>query len=346
MRYITLILLCVLAALNASAQKGDSLLLNETTLSRPLNVHRHQLRISGGHLLALTSTQFIGSDKKPEKETGRTRTFSGIDLDIKYGVTEYLQARFVLNRTAEIITEPAFFAGFGNQTYINNNSSQKIGWEDPEIWIDYRIPFKGSKTDLVFNLGSSLSVMKSGAVRPSLRIAPSGIVFEEGFEFQRISVVENLLTGNGVNRLGYGIQVKHRFKKVAINFQGRYYLPLGTETVDRWILSNTGFEYVKESYERQIPDQLTITTGIEAQIRPWLNVSVDGVMYRSRYGWNEKEGKKILVPTSELVQARLSYEIIATKRLWLGQSLNMTLSAMDVYAPVLLTTFVKYNLFL
>jgi hypothetical protein len=261
-------------------------------------------------------------------------------------VTEHLQTRFVLKRTAEIITEPAFFDGFGTEFYIINNSQQKIGWEDPEFWIDFRLPFTGARTDVVLNMGSTLPFMKSGADQPSVRIAPSDIVFEGGIEFERISTLEYQNTGKGVTQFAYGIQLKHRFKHFAINAQSAYYLPLGTATADRWVLSSSGFDYTRESYTRQVPDLLTIAAGIEVQVKPWLNLALEGLAARSRNGWNEVEGEKILVPTAILAQASFSYDIIASKRLWIGQSLQVTIEAKDVYAPVLLTTSVKYNLFL
>lgn len=346
MKLINLFFLLSLTALSTQAQKGDSLLLNETKLSRPLNVHRHQLRISGTHHLALSSTQYIESKKMPSFETGRTRTYSGISIDVKYGVTEYLQARLLVNRVSETITEPAFFDGFGSEFYIINSSSEKIGWEDPQLWLDYRLPFFGKRTDVVVNLGSTFPWMSSGVDKPTLQTQPSNLVFPDGSEFDQISTVENFNTGNGVMSLGYGVQLKHRFKHLAINFQSTYYLPLGTESVNRWELSDSGFDYVKESYTKQIPDQLTIITGIEVQIRPWLNVSGDVFLTKSRHGWNEVADQKLLEPTSSLTQVSVSYEIMTSKRLWIGQTLNLSVSGTNVYAPVLLTTSAKFNLFL
>lgn len=346
MRYQYFCYVFIFAFSSAYAQRGDSLLLNETKLSRPLNVHHRQLRISGGHLLALSSTQYIGNKNMPNLETGRTYTFSGIDLDVKYGLSEHLQARLVIERITEVITEPAFFDAFGFDYFILSSSSQKIGWKDPEFWFDFRLPFIGRRSDVVFNVGSSFAFMNSASKRPSLLISPSDINFIEGIEFERISTNEFLSTGNGVTRFGYGVQLKHRFKRIALNFQSTYYLPIGTETLDRWVLSDNGTEYNSESYQRQLADYLALMAGVEMQVRPWLNIAIEGNYMQSRHGWNQQKDEKILVPTATLTQVNFTYEILASKRLWLGQSLSVSINGKDVFAPLLLTTSVNYNLFL
>ena len=124
------------------AQNGDSLLLNETTLTRPLNVHKNQIRISGDYFLALSSNQFIGSDKV--ENSGRTRAFSGFNIDIKYGITEFLQARVNFRRSSEVIIEPALFDAFGADFFILNSSVEKIGI-GKKIWSELKISTKISQ---------------------------------------------------------------------------------------------------------------------------------------------------------------------------------------------------------
>lgn len=327
-----------------NAQNGDSLLLNETTLSRPLNVHKKQIRISGDYFLALSSAQFIGSDKV--EDSGRTRTFSGFNIDIRYGITEFLQVRMNLRRSSEVIIEPALFDAFGADFFILNSSVEEIGFGDPEIWLDYRIPFLGPRTDLVINVGGSLPLTSTGENQPGIQDTPSIIDFFEGIDFRNVNRIKSINTGNGVPRLGYGFQFKHRFKRTAFNLQSSYLLPLKTSTEDRWVPSDTGFDETIEIYERQIPDNLFISGSFEIQMRPWLNVAVGTSYFRSRYGWNETEGQKLAIPEAILSQASFTYEIIATKNLWLGQTLNFNLSAENIYSPLLLTTAVKYNFFL
>jgi hypothetical protein len=346
MRYQYFCYVFIFAFSSAYAQRGDSLLLNETKLSRPLNVHHRQLRISGAHLLALSSTQYIGNKNLSSIETGRTRTFTGIDLDFKYGITEHLQARLLLKRVAEVITEPAFFDGVGTNFYIFNSSNQKIGWLDPEYWLDFRLPFLGRRSDVVFNVGYSLPLMPSGLEKPTIRISSSTLNFSDGSEFENFSTDLYLNAGNGVPRFSYGVQLKHRFKRIALNFQSTYYLPLGTETLDRWVLSDNGTEYDSESFQRQLADHLALMAGVEMQVRPWLNIAIEGNYMQSRHGWNQQKDEKILVPTATLTQLNFTYEILASKRLWLGQSLYVNIDGKDVFAPLLLTTFVNYNLFL
>ncbi|MFN9502271.1 MAG: hypothetical protein ACK57K_13180, partial [Chryseotalea sp.] len=82
------------------------------------------------------------------------------------------------------------------------------------------------------------------------------------------------------------------------------------------------------------------------QLKPWLNLSTDIFWFRSRNGWNETQNQKLLVPLSRLIQSGITYEIMASKRLWIGQTINFTLKGENVYAPLLLTSDVKYNLFL
>ena len=212
------------------AQNGDSLLLNETTLTRPLNVHKNQIRISGDYFLALSSNQFIGSDKV--ENSGRTRAFSGFNIDIKYGITEFLQARVNFRRSSEVIIEPALFDAFGADFFILNSSVEKIGFEDPNIWLDYRLPFLGSRTDLVIYVGGSLPLSNSGENQPSIQDTPSLINFFEGIDFRNVNRTNSINAGNGVPRLGYGFQFKHRFKKTAFNLQATYLLPLKTSTED------------------------------------------------------------------------------------------------------------------
>ena len=347
MKYLFLFLFCITSVLFVQAQRGDSLLLNETKLTRPINLHSRQFRFSGNHGLALSSMQYIETAKKPSKETGRTRTFSSINFEAQYGITEYWQARLNLTRSTEIITEPAVFkANLNNEIYIINYSTEKIGWEDPELWLDYRLPFIGRKTDVVLSVGATISIMDNDDERPTLRIQQSGIVFDGGITFENQSTLQLLKTGKGTNFFNYGLQFKHRFKKWAFNFQSAYYLPLKTVTTSRWNLSDTGLEYIEERYEQQAPDQLFINAGFEFQIRPWLNVSTDVFWFRSRNGWNVTQNQKLLVPLSRLIQTGITYEIMASKRLWIGQAINFTLKGENIYSPLLLTSYLRYNLFL
>jgi hypothetical protein len=347
MKVLICFLFCITAGLYVQAQKGDSLLLNETKLTRPLNLHNKQLRFSGNHSLALSSMQYEGTKRRSSKESGRTRTFSAMNIDIQYGVTEYWQARINLSRSSEIITEPAIFkANLDNEIVIINYSAEKIGWEDPEFWLDYRLPFTGRRTDVVLSAGTTLSIMENGSEKPTIRKQQSEIVFDGGVTFEQQSTLELQGTGRGTNFFNYGLQFKHRFAKWAFNFQSIYYLPLRESSASKWNLSDTGSDYIEERYTQQQPDQLFVNTGLEFQLRPWLNITTDITWFRSRNGWNETQDQKLLVPLSRLVQTGITYEIMASKRLWIGQTFYFTVKAENIYAPLLLTSYLKYNLFL
>jgi hypothetical protein len=346
MKHLISFLFFITAGLYGQAQIGDSLLLNETKLTRPINLHNRQFRFSGDYGLALTSVQYEETKKRPSKETGRTRTYAEFNFDFRYGISEYWQVRVNLMRTVEIVTEPAFLDAFGDDFYLINYSSEKIGWKDPELWFDYRLPFTGRRTDIILSAGATISIMKNGSEKPRLRIQPSGIVFDEDISFEQLSTVEKINSGEGTNYFNYGLQFKQRFKYWAFNFQSVYYLPTQNTQASRWMLTDTGFDYVEERFNRQVPDQLFVNTGIEFQLKPWLNIAGDLIWYRSRNGWNEIQDQKLLVPVSKLIQLGITYEIMASKRLWIGQAINITTKAENIYAPLLLTSYLKYNLFL
>ena len=320
----------------------DSLLLNERALDRPLNLHKGQLRIGADYGFQLVNTSFDRSQRIQLIETGQAGVAHGFELDLKYGITEFLQASFNISHLNQAVRDESVTL-IEEDIYEITYTTVHRGISDPHVELTYRLPLP-RKVDLLFSGLVNLPVASKGYLEPEHSVQSEASEFGDVYTVQYVEVVGQ---GRGIFIPGVRAQFKYRLKDVAFTLRGLYMYPAGISTDHIWDyrIENNEFIYSSASFSRQEPDIKSVDGLVEYQVFPWFNVS-SGFVYRSRQsGWTEETGRKILIPNSMLTTWNLSYELIVTAKLWLSQGIVVPLNGAHTLAPFVVSTGVKYNFF-
>ena len=343
------ILICPWIISSGAAQTltgKDTIFLKERTLDRPLNVHGGQLRITGGYGINLHNHAFDASGAKINlvKDGLSSLRHQGI-LDIRYGLSEYLQFSLLYGYSNETIMErtillygyPAGIIG----SEINESSTYK-GADDLNVQLDFRIPFRTRKFDLLIQAGSELP---TGSTR--LYAPENTIGLDATGQVQQIRYNYRYSTGRGVVTPFVGAAWKHRLGSVAYTLFGNFRHSLDPVTVNNWetYLDNGNFISEAVSTTRTLPDEIRIGGEFEMQLSPLFNVSLQAQYRRQSDGWQTSPVGNFALANTSLLQAGVGYELIVTPRLWLRQRLLLPFNGMSVRAGTVLQSSLSYNLF-
>lgn len=328
----------LIASLSCNAQQRDSLLMHETTLSRPLIVHHQQLRISGGYNFEIHNAEFVGTKRIRLSRNNRAGVGNRFHWLIEYGILENLQVSVGLTRLSQTIR-------YENATVVDDPvydifySQETTGWTDPELSLTWRLPLP-RRVDILVAGNYTFPMMAHGNSQPQHRI-----VSNEGW--YTINYVDRQGVGSGVATIGWSASGKYRFSnKVATVAQFSYMAPQGVSAEKRWyftLVDDDHFLYESTDHQRQVPDLGTYSLAVEYQASPTFNMYTGMVVFARRYGWSDVSGEKVKIPDQRYSALRLGYEIIATPGLWLSQFLELPVGGENTPAPVVINTRIRYN---
>jgi hypothetical protein len=341
-------LVFVLASVEGIAQVSkDSLLANERAMDRPVNVHGGQLRVTGGYgFRSITKRYNMDGEGEGLKEDGFAYARQNSFLEIKFGILESLQfTTRIQSHSALVRNKQVFLVGY--PTYENATSiyshQQIRGLEDLYMGLDFRLPLKTRKLDLMLSAGSFLPTAKSKEPQPENSL-------KEGDDGDWEVIYRDIVPlGNGTPAVGVGGTVKYRLKNMAFTFSGMHYHGMSKEVdgVD-WtyqIDENESFEYRSEIYKRGVPDRLNVMAMVEFQASPFFNVFFQAEHFRASKGWREWEGGKIPHDNFMVTAAAGGFELIITPRIWFKETVEFPLNAENTDTGLRFLSVLSYNLF-
>jgi len=331
---------------DAQSNDRDSLLAHERTLDRPLNVHGGQLRISAGYGFNYNTKRYDADGVETRlKEDGLAYARRKSFAEIKFGITEHLQLSTLIRRQNSLIrSREIYLIGFpsvDNSTQINE--TEKVGgFEDLYLGLDFRIPLKTRKLDLVISAGSFIPTGRSKTPQPdhSLEVTP-----ENDWHI----VYRNFNSpGDGTLVMGIGASMKYRLKTAGLTISAMHYHGLKKEVNDldwTWQLNNGKFAYRSTGYKRGVPDRLHVTAMLELQPSAYFNVFLYGEFFRPSNGWREWEGGVTEHQNLSMITAGPGFELIITPRIWFRETITFPLLGENMDNGLQFFSTFSFNLF-
>ena len=328
------------------SQAKDSLLANERTIDRPLNVHGGQLRITGTYGFGYVSRRYESDGSTVnlvDKGFGHARHNS--IAEIKFGITEHLQFTAIIQYETRLRRDQKYQIGhIGDQSWTYVKGTERIGGlRDPYVGLDFRIPLKTKKIDVLISGGSFLPLAKSVEAKPEHSYTQMNS--DRDIVYRRFSPVGY---GNAVAALGGA--VKYRSAKVGLTVTAMHYHAFSSETegtdYTHRLLSNNSFEYESSPYKKGIPDMLNASAMLEYQASPFFNLFVHAQYAQATKGWREWEGGKMSAYNHELISAGAGFELIITPRIWFKETMTLPVKGENIESGLSFQTSLSYNLFL
>ncbi len=330
------------AAIGHAQLQGDSILAHERSIDRPLTVHRSQLRMGVAYGFLVNSVRFDDDRNRVDlSNEGLTSVGHAIFLEVNYGFFEFLQASVRIDhiqqglrsRSAAVIASP--------EDPLNIiRITERRGWSDLDLTLDFKVPFYTRGYDLVVTAGRSLPVSPHEPDQPDHKIES-----QSGFENITYRFFER--AGSGVPAWLLGIQGKFRGNRLAFSFMSgfRAYTGGGESVVWSARLDQRDITYGSRPYAYQLGDEMDLHFIFEYQALSFFNLFTGYSLEKVMEGWSEATSRRVLVPEQSLNTLLFGAEVLATPRLWIRQEARLPVSGQNRLAPFMLSTRVIYNLF-
>jgi hypothetical protein len=336
----------LMLAFQSQAQiNKDSLLANERTLDRPLNVHGGQLRVTGEYGFSFINKRFdVDGNSDKLKKDGQARGLHTSYINLKYGILEHLQFSAQLGyQTQSMREKQIFIVGFPdiNGSTVINGVHEVAGLEDAALGLDFRIPFKTRKIDLITSVDVLLPIGEHEQARPSHELTEAGQNWE--IQYNNKSPVTN-----GVMAYRLGGAIKYRGQNVAFTLMGDFTKASKETTQLDWdyqLNAQQQFEYSSTRYKVSPADQIRITGSIEYQANPFFNIYFSGSVLQMNNGWFELDGVKIKADDRSLFTMGPGFELIITPRIWFRETVSIPVAGKSNDAGVQFVSSLSYNLF-
>lgn len=346
-----LILLFVLTGtVTASAQKlpGDSLLANERSIDRPITVHDGQLRITGHYGFAEVSRAFDAYAEPVSLPNVTSAVAHRFSLDVKYGLTEFVQFSAALARTQQVVREETIYIDPQDSDpviaheVINDHS----GFEDLYIGFDLRAPLKTRRVDLMLIVGAHLPTSRFDAQQPDHSFRTSGTESEPVHHF---TYRYKYARGRGITVARIGGMTKYRSRQWAISGRVDYEHGLVDGSGIEWrhqFEPGSGFEYRSIPYTFRLPDLFVYFMEVEYQARPSLDLFINCSGWTAFRGWMSSiDDLKVAIPYRTVLVCSPGAEVLLTPRLWVRGRANIAVTGKNTEAPLGVEATVMYNIF-
>jgi len=342
LRIILLVLLSFAWIFQTYAQNPDSILANETTLSRPLTVHSGQLRITGGYGFLVNSKRYDVSGTAVDlSEEGLTNIGHLVNLRVDYGFTEFLQGTIAINhiqqgqrsRSITIIAVPDDPIDF-------NEVVEQKGWSDIDLALALKLPIVTKSYDVSLTLGRSFTTGAHEPDQPEHQI-------ENQNGFNNITYRFSEKAGWGVSSWYLAFQGKIRANSLAfsLSYEHRHFPDIGQNIRWNGYLEDGDILYDSFSYEYQLGDRSGLEILAEYQAWPFLNVFSGYRAMRVGEGWSGISGQRVLENEQSRNALLFGAEVLITPKLWLRQEVSLPTGGENSLNPLILSTKAVYNLF-
>lgn len=344
MKYLVLIAFLLGSHICAGQSRGDSILLSERTMDRPLNVHKGQLRVSGGYRLGLHTIRFDDEGQRLDLTDGglsfASNTLSG---EAKYGILEFLQLSLAFAYLDQAIKEPTNYIIAGGFTEVNSMDVYN-GLTDLSVGLDFRAPFKNRRIDLLLSASSTLPTADHNPALPSHSVSTTSVGQSSATS---VNYQYNQALGNGTPVVAGGLTFKYRFDNWAFTLAGSYVLPTSDVVTSYYNsqLVSSSFENQQVFYRFQRPDEIRAYGEIEYQLFPWFDLIGEMGYVSTSGGFSEETGTRVVPEPTSLLSAGPGFEIIITHRVWFRQRVILPIAGTNSTGPTNYSATISYNLF-
>ncbi|MEM9391465.1 MAG: hypothetical protein AAGA02_13380, partial [Bacteroidota bacterium] len=221
-----------------------------------------------------------------------------------------------------------------------NEITERQGWTDLDVMLDFKIPFVTRQFDLVVSGGRSLPVAAHEPDQPEHQIDDT-----DGFDNITYRFLDK--AGEGTAAWLVGLSGKLRTNKFGVSFDYFRQHFSDPATSISWLasLDDEVISYTSRDYDYQLGDRSQIQFLSEYQAWPFLNVFFGYQTYNVSEGWTEITGIRTLVEQQRRSSIQLGAEVLATPRLWIRQVASFPTGGENSFNPVVLSTRAVYNLF-
>ncbi|MBL7851545.1 MAG: hypothetical protein JNN04_11635 [Cyclobacteriaceae bacterium] len=345
MKYLVALVVWLSCAQAFAQGRGDSILLKERSIDRPVNVHRGQLRASGTYRLGLHTVRFDDAGSRIDlTEGGLSYASNTLVGEVRYGITEYLQASVGMARIDQAISAPTTYVIAGAYPEVNSLEVYN-GWLDVSLGVDFRVPWRSRMQDLLFSLSATLPTADSHPDVPNHTVNQTtvGQVTAVSINYQY-----NKALGNGVPVIGGGMLYKHRWQNWAVTGAVGYSKATGPTSTSYWRSQylNPGFTHQQVDFEYQRPDELNVAGEVEYQMFPWFDLIGEFRYTSSSGGYSEESGTRETLPSASLLALGPGFEIIITHRVWFRQRVLIPAMGSNTTGATFYSATISYNVFL
>lgn len=344
-KYCPGIIACLLFTTICFAQvTRDSILANERALDRPLNVHKGQLRVSGFYSYSYLGKRYSDGSSMQLKPEGLARARHIGQAEIKYGISEYIQFTALLGLQRENIREQQLiifgYPDLESLTFVNTIHAVS-GLNDIAIGLDFRVPFRNRKFDLLFSGAAILPIDNYQQSQPNHSLTESAGLWMINYEFDRP-------VSRGCVSYRFGGGLKYRLDNFGITLQGHYTLPSKTVTQVEWrhqLNNQNEFEYQSTEYTLANSNELWSSLILELQASPFVSVQFETNLQKWTGGWTEENGISIQTKDKMALMMGPGFELIITPRLWFRQFVLIPVSGKNIDLGTGFYSALNYNIF-
>jgi hypothetical protein len=347
MKNLAVVWLCLVVLSNLLAQSSkDSLLANERTMDRPINVHKGQVRVSGGYGFEYISKRFDDDGESVElKKDGQARAHHLSYLQVKFGLLEFLQLNAQAGYQAQNVRYPqnvvVGYPDLGSNTSVSMQN-RIAGLEDLSLGLDFRLPLRTRKIDIMLSTAATLPIAGFQQKQPENKLQTEPNFWQ--VEYNYVTPM-----GHGVSMFQFGGATKFRLKNWAITLMGDYKRAFTETTRTEWthqINDDEQFEYQSSEYRVSLPGQIQASVMIEYQPSSIVNLFLEAGYLSRTNGWRETNLGKEKLPDEKYISMGPGFEIIVTPRIWFREAVSLPISGAHTERGVQFLSTLSYNLFI
>jgi hypothetical protein len=346
--FFTLVLSLCLIPYNVTGQNEASARDKYTLLTmpynkRPLALYKGQFQANAGYKFAVRTKSFdINGDKIGLKENGSASILHYYFLDIKYGITDFIELGAETNYMKHgIRSESVSYLSGSDQISVNSLNETK-GMGDILVTATLRPPIEYKIFDFGLKGGISLPTGRYIPLQPTHSI--TDITATNSYT---INYHFNNTNGSGVPLYLVSAIAKFSFAKLSAEAEGSILIPSKEGESIRWqqSMDNRIFYYTNESYQYFLSRSLRINASIHYQAAGWFDINLNGSYFKSDGGWTEYWGIKYANTVKSLFTLEPGYEIQVSPSLTIYQIAGIPIAGKSIDAPFYLFTTLSFNMF-
>lgn len=346
---INFLFLFLLIPLVLPAQRtpGDSLLMHERSIDRPITVHAQQVRVTGGYEISILHRRFSHTGETVNmRDEGSASVRHHYSLDIRYGITDNIQFTAALAATRHVVRHEAEYLAESEPMVFHEVENNYSGIRDLFLGVDLRAPLQTHRFDIALALGAYFPTARSASQQPDHSFRTST---RDGSAVHQYKYRYHDPPGYGIIVGSIGARMKYRTRQWAFSSGVDYRHGAKTGSGSAWrhqLASNGNYEYRKENLAYQLPDAFNYFAEIEFQASRRLDIFVHTSGFTAYDGWvSNADALKVAVPYQNITLISPGAELLLTPKLWLRESIDIAVAGKNHEAIFSLQTTLVYNFF-
>jgi len=308
-----------------TSNTGNSLLLTETRIERPLIMHKHQILADGSYGYYLITSAFDDDGKRINyRDEGIASSLHAFNLDLHYGINESVELNASIGRNGNTERRRDMLIAGTNLTQVTQLTEHK-GFTDLDLGISLR-PFpKQSKFDAVIQYHCSLPTAPSRPAKPEHSAQEA-----EGASYSIWVLNYHYFSpyGKGVPYMSGGGALKFRLPTIALNASFSYGTGTGTGKSSYWThqLVGTTFRYNEVKYNNRPQDEMLCSFLFDYRMFTWFDLFAGASWLHCQYGWKEIQDVRYEDPEMAQTSLHFGFEIMTTEHIRILQSAKIGLA--------------------